>query len=382
MAQKFYEKGYVVDNDGRKQNVLVFVGRDYFKDNPTKVIYRESENGDPITASIDEISEFGVGDTYVFRRFNTLIDYSSQNPHNMSRSMQPEYKSKTVFLDLLIEGEASIYQYREGKVDKFFLQMGGDPIPLVNKKFVKPGASRAYGNFAYKQQLIDRLVCRSLHRSTIEKKKYKDTHLVFLAEEYNKCKGTSYTNNLAVRNEHDYYNLWIKGGIADYSLEFEDVLGPADEDFGSVSTYYVGFENELMLPYGRGNWSLVAGANYLSVGYGSEEGILGNNYVEHKTIEINAGIRRYFPITNGIAIFLSAQYLNDFANDSYFSVNGKDGSGMELSPNNTYSLSGGIRWKRLYGEYRYVAERSLSENWPKYNSYFEGSSIAIGINVF
>jgi hypothetical protein len=381
LAQKGYDSGYIITNDGTRKNVLIFRGNDYWKDNPSSIEYKESAGQVSKTATIDDIKEFGVQDFYVFRRFTTDIDYSSQNPMSMSVIMKPEYQTRTVFLDLLIDGDASIYQYKEGKLVKFFLQMDDKLQPLVYKKFMKED-KRIYGNFAYKKQLTEKFKCRDIHPSLIQKKSYKDTHLVFLAEKYNQCKGSAYTDYLKIRNKHDYYNLWVKGGLSNYSLEFEDVLGPADIDFGSASTFYAGIENELMLPYGRGNWSLVAGLNYLSIGFGTEEVASGNNYVQHNTIEINAGIKRYFPVTPDIAIFLSGQYLNDFKNSSYFSSNGKDDNGQDLSANNTYTLSGGVRWKRFYGEYRYVGERSLSENWPKYNSYFQGSSIVLGINIY
>ena len=58
-SQVEFEQGYLINNDGKRLECLI--KNVDWKNSPTKFQYKLNENSEPITASIDGVSEFGVG---------------------------------------------------------------------------------------------------------------------------------------------------------------------------------------------------------------------------------------------------------------------------------------------------------------------------------
>ncbi|MCD8541001.1 MAG: hypothetical protein LRY55_15520, partial [Leadbetterella sp.] len=122
-AQITYEKGYFVDNDGRKKNCLI--RNVEWLNNPVKFEYKLTENAEKQVAVIDSVAEFGSEGSFKYIRRYAVIDTSSTtNLKFASVNRNPEYRSSG-FLKVLEEGDASLYTYRFGVETRYFYSFEG-----------------------------------------------------------------------------------------------------------------------------------------------------------------------------------------------------------------------------------------------------------------
>ena len=95
-SQIKFEPGYFINNDGVKTNCLI-KNLDW-KDNPTRFIYKLTENDANTTLTIDSVQEFGVINESVFKRFIVKIDRSFEEVSKLNTEKEPTFKTDTLFL--------------------------------------------------------------------------------------------------------------------------------------------------------------------------------------------------------------------------------------------------------------------------------------------
>ncbi|MGB3465137.1 MAG: hypothetical protein WBA74_07705, partial [Cyclobacteriaceae bacterium] len=129
-AQTRYEPGYIIDNSGERQSVLI--KNTGWQVSPDKISYVTTNDPDIKVLGINDIKEFGLEDQTIFRKFITDVDQSSKKVGNLSVKRAPEYASDTLFLRLLVDSKVSLYSYSDGSGYKFFYQDGNDqPVELI-----------------------------------------------------------------------------------------------------------------------------------------------------------------------------------------------------------------------------------------------------------
>ena len=89
-AQVVFKPGYIVDNQGVKTECQI---KDYgWLFSPERVVYKLSEESDEITATVRDLSAFGVqGANYIRREVS--VDISPISLDNLSVNRMPEYSS-------------------------------------------------------------------------------------------------------------------------------------------------------------------------------------------------------------------------------------------------------------------------------------------------
>ena len=137
LAQTKFENGYFISNNGNKTTCLIKnMG---WKDSPTKFEYKLSENDTPKSATIKTVKEFSVGESYKFKRFTVDMDlyFEPANKKNLEQNPKADYVERTVFLQTLVEGKASLYLYDKGRYWKFFYTLDNEvPEQLFYKKYL------------------------------------------------------------------------------------------------------------------------------------------------------------------------------------------------------------------------------------------------------
>ncbi len=133
-AQVKFDSGYFVNNDGRKTICLI---KNYdWKYNPNDFLYKQAENADVQKADINDVREFGIVNFSRYERYDVDIDTSSEELDEVSTNSRPEFKRKRVFLKVIVEGKASLYEYwAENRVRYFFKTDSLTPEPLIHKKY-------------------------------------------------------------------------------------------------------------------------------------------------------------------------------------------------------------------------------------------------------
>ena len=134
-SQINFETGYFIKNNNVKTDCLIRnIG---WQKNPTEIEYKLNENDKSQKATISEIKEFNVGDSYKYKRFTINIDRSSSDINNLSREKNPVWKEETLLLKILVEGEINLYQYEDINFVRYFISSGNHETAeqLVYKEY-------------------------------------------------------------------------------------------------------------------------------------------------------------------------------------------------------------------------------------------------------
>ena len=155
-AQEDFKNGYIISNSGDRQEVLIY---DYnWKSNPTSITYKKSEDGEKLKGNLTTISEFGILDEARYQRAKVKIEGSSEDLNNLSTRAQPEFETKSVFLKVLVDGEADLLLHTIGRKKNYFIRVddAAPIVPLVYKKYQNTNGPLKE-NTQYKQQLFNNL---------------------------------------------------------------------------------------------------------------------------------------------------------------------------------------------------------------------------------
>lgn len=136
-----------------------------------------------------EVKEFGLEGLFKYERHTVDVDQSSTNIINVSVTRNPEFKSETTFLKVLIEGKATLYMFRKrGHTLYFYKKEGTQPIPLVHKIYRSVNSSSVIkDNNRYKQQLSNALKCDGFKPVLFDRLEYHHDKLIKLFSAYNNC---------------------------------------------------------------------------------------------------------------------------------------------------------------------------------------------------
>ena len=132
-SQINFDKGYFIENSGTKIECLIR-NIDWLN-NPIEFEYKESENSEQKTITIKDVQEFGIYDNSKYIKANLNIDLSSNNLDDLSDNKEIIFEEKELFLKVLIEGEASLYEYVDGKIVKFFFKNNNTEIEQLGRWF-------------------------------------------------------------------------------------------------------------------------------------------------------------------------------------------------------------------------------------------------------
>ncbi len=203
MAQGKFTKGYFVKTSGERTEAEIMLKSMDRRDNPKGFEYRTSASSQPVEADITQIKELGLSDGSLFRLFTVGMDRSSDDVNRLNTERNPEFKSETLFLRLLVDGKAMLYGYDEGNLHRFFFSLDGSPLEqLVYKRYNVPppeapvplgvNSPREVGtNENYKQQILNALKCKDIGMESIERLTYKQKALTRIFVNFNKCVGSS-----------------------------------------------------------------------------------------------------------------------------------------------------------------------------------------------
>jgi hypothetical protein len=199
-AQIVFEKGYFINNNGQKTNC--YIENEDWRNNPTSFNYKINETDqEKKLENIMGVSEFGIDNVSMYRRYLVNIEKSQNLSNNFSKSKAPQWNTETLFLFALVTGDASLYSYVDGNITKYFFETKNTPIEqlvyikYIGSNFLDDGLN-SYNeaiqeNNQYRQQLNNNVKCGEMNESAFMKLEYKKNSLLkhFLA--YNNCTGNT-----------------------------------------------------------------------------------------------------------------------------------------------------------------------------------------------
>jgi hypothetical protein len=388
-AQISFEKGYYIDNSGAK--IDGYIKNIDWKNNPTEFQYKQSENSEKQTITIENVKAFEIFNAAKYERHTVNIDTSNQNINDLDGSDQPRWEFKQLFLKVLIEGKASLYSYIEGNLRKYFFKKDDAEIEqLVFKKYMAT-ETRIGENTLFRKQLWDAFKCGDIPKK-VKNTLYNRRSLTKIFESYNACEGTDVINYEA-RVKRDRLNISVKPGVSFSSVEIGNSGIPNyNFDFENQVGFQLGVEAEFILNFNRNKWALLIEPTYIS--YAAEQEFIyiqtatetraTKVVLDYSAIEVPIGFRYYSFISDSSKLFINAFYMfNITLNDELYAER-RELLQAKITPKGNFAIGVGYKYANKYSvEFRYKTPRQLFPTNPIWGTYdYNNFAVIFGYTLF
>lgn len=305
-GQNDYRKGYFVDNENNKLEVFLQY-RDYTKLNQTENKENPIKYRSTLESPIEEISqmnikEIGIADEFKFQRFliPLLKNYGNQSLYDL--------QNKDLLLQVLVEGEASLYAYRNQKKTIYFYKLANESIPVELTYDVKTyGGEVVNTNSGYRKELYTVLKTDKLQPSDFAKIKYDDGDLIKIFNRYNKEIGKE---DVTFKNEFSKTRLVFTGFVNLNNSSI--VVGNAFSNSDKKSLFGIGLGAEAELRTSE-KWAFFFRASYQGSNYTlktneatrSTGTYVSTFDVDTKSIDVVLSPRYYMKISKNSSLFFN-----------------------------------------------------------------------------
>lgn len=312
-AQKDFKQGYYINNQGLK--VEGYIKSASFKncnDNSIPFFeFKKASNQSVQRIEKSDITEFGSGLELKFVKMKALLDdVSFFNKSNNDKDFTVE--EKTVFLNVLLEGKATLYTYDSGQGVKFLWKKDdGSEVAqqFLYKQYYQASLNLASNN-TFKDQLFKNLSCKNQTISDFSKVQYDKEELISVFEKYNKCNSSSskvYEDSEEAKTRINFTALlgYNNGNFRVVDIQFPTI----PENFGMIS---IGAEVELLL--GSGKSGFYANVEYKKAKSTTEQtgtvsqieaaGIRRVYKLDASFLDIVGGFRLYKKVSSSSAVFI------------------------------------------------------------------------------
>lgn len=389
-SQVSFEKGYHIDNNDQKISCLI-KNLDW-KNNPTKFEFKLSENSETQKADIKSIKEFAITNATKFIRSTVKIDRSSGNINNLNADKNPVFSEEQLFLKVLVEGKANLYEYTDSDLKRYFYNKTDAPIEQLIYKSYMISDLDVGKNTKFRQQLWMDLNCPNFKLSDVEKVEYKKNDLVQYFTKYSSCL-TNESVEYTPKQKKDLFNLTIRSRLYNSSLAIKNSMyNLRNTDFGKKTRIGFGVEAEYILPFNKNKWSIAIEPSYQS--FKSEKttnvkdvsGGIQNVSIDYSSIEVPLTIRHYFFLNKNAKLFVNASYVIDFALKSSVEFTRNDDSNfntLEIKSRNNPAIGIGFKQNDRYSiELRYQTSSEILANYVFWSSNYKTVAIIFGYSFF
>lgn len=305
-GQNDYRKGYFIDSDNNRREVFLQY-KDYTKLNlsenkDTPIKYKSTLEDATQEISQAKIKEIGVAEEFKFQRFliPLLKNYGNQPLH--------ELQNKSLLLQVLVEGEASLYAYHDNKKTVYFYKLSNESVPVELTHDIKTyGGEVVNTNSGYRKELYTALKTDKLQPSDFAKIKYNDNDLTKIFNSYNKEIGKE---DLTFKNEFSKSKMVFTGFV---NLNNSSVtVGNAFSNSDKKSLFGIGLGAEAELRISE-HWAFFLRASFQGANYTlktneakkSSATYVSTFDVDTKSIDIVLSPRYYMKINKDSNLFFN-----------------------------------------------------------------------------
>lgn len=378
-GQLKFVPAYFINNDGQRTDCEI---KDVdWESNPTSFEYRTGQS-EPSQLSINDVKEFGITNGSIYRRFTVGIDRTSDDPNNLTVSRTPDFKNETLFLRLLITGKGTLYEYFDHGLKRFFYQVNeGEVQQLIYLRFLGTAEGRGghyetgyiESNNQYKQQLFNDLKCANLDQRDFANLKYERASLMKLFNRYNKCQGGE-SESIELEQQTSTTHITLRAGTASNGFRLVDATNGTTTDLDKSLAFRVGVEIEIVMPFNKGLWSVVAEPDFQSY---SSKNASGTTQLDYKSLDLGVSLRRYLMLSDQRAFYvgLGGVYALPLGGSGAL----KTGSyKLDLSAGVNFYAAIGYRINKVSAEFFYGFGRGIMGDYLSYGSSYGGPGLMIG----
>ena len=389
-SQISFEKGYYIDNSNQKIDCLI-KNLDWGS-NPTKFEFKLTDKGQSKIETIESIKEFGIYNISKYIKKQVSIDRSSENINKLSENKDPYLKKEQLFLKVLIEGKANLYEYKDKNLRRYFYNKESSNIEQLIFKSYKTFENEIRENNKFRQQLWNNLRCSNHNMTRVISLNYNKNDLANFFIEYNQCNNQEVIN-YTKKQKRDLFNLNLRPRFNNSTLAVKSPSSILSSIESEVKLGFgFGLEAEFILPFYKNKWAIVVEPTYQSYKYKKitnsinfEGGVLITD-VNYNSIEIPFGLRHYFFLNEKSKIFINASYVIDLPSKSSIDYKRSDNvtvNSLKITSNS--NLAFGIGYK-IYDKYslemRYQNTRNILTREPAWYSEYNTLSLIIGYSFY
>ena len=385
-SQITFEKGYIIKNNGEKQTGLI--KNVDWRNNPTFIEYKKTAGSTVQKLGIKDVKAFEINNSSKYERYDVKIDRSSDDIMDMSTKRNPEFQYETLFLKVLVEGDANLYQYTHGNLTRFFYKTDGLPVTqLVYKRYLVQDEIIKVNN-DYKQKLFNTLHCPSFNLNTFKNLDYNKKKLVDIFNKYNKCKNSNY--KILTKKNKSKFRIIPKLQIRNASVLMRNVAYEDEfKNFGTKISPVFGVELEYTLPFNKNKWAVSLEPSYQN--YSNILEILNpdfphTRYLHYSSIELPINVKYNIFLNSNNRIFIDAGAVFDFpfSNDRIDFEDSSNTIYRSLDIKSVWNLSFGIGYalRDISIEFRFHNKRNITTYYTLWESNYSYVSLVLGYKIF
>jgi len=378
-SQISFEQGYFIDNSGQKINCQI--KNIDWNSNPTEFEYRLSIDNESKTATIKSVQEFGIDNISKYIRSTLDIDRSVENINTLSYDRKPIFKEETLFLKVLVEGKASLYQYKDGRLTRYFYNKESSSIEQLVYKSYKTDNNKIGKNNRFKNQLWNDLKCSHFKINMANSLKYKKADLIDYFAKYNECNNSTYIN-YQEKQKKDLFNLSFRPGVNISTLSIQNSLSNSrNTDFGNELAFRFGIEAEFIMPFNKNKWAIIVEPTYQY--FKSEKELTNQNVkAEYTSTELPIGVRHYFFLNENSKFFINGSFIIDL-NSNNSKIIFESGTDLKIKTRNNLAFGLGYKHNDRYSlELRYQTSREILNDFVFWFSDYQTFSVIFGYSIF
>jgi len=374
-SQISYIEGYYINDSNQKIDCLI---RNIdWKNNPIEFEYKISEQAKKETLTIESVKEFGIDNVSKYIRFDVNIDRSSNKQNLLSNDKNPIFKTEKLFLKVLIQGEASLFIYKDKSLTRYFYQTSHLDINQLIFKEYKTPENKIGTNNEFRRQLYSNIKCSDISMNDLKQIDYDKSSLLNIFTKYNSCKNSEFVN-FEEKVKSDLFNLNIRPGLNSSSLFINNsAISSRSTDYGNKLAFRIGLEFEFIMGFNKNKWAVIIEPTYQY--FKAEDKVitnLSNTNVDYKSLQLPIGVRHYLFLNNNSKIFINGSFIYDFVLNSKV-------RNLDASSSFNLAMGVGYNYNQKYSvEFRYHTNRDILTDYVAWNSDFKTISIIFGYTIF
>ncbi len=380
-AQTKFEKGYFIDNQNIKVECLI--KNLTWKRTPSEFVFKLAVDSTPISASAISVREFGISQGPRFISALVKIDRSCDDERNLSDEKDPVWSEEKLFLMVLIDGEASLYQYKQPTIERYFYKVKNSPIQqLVYKRFL-PAPDEKFlfkTNVLFRQQLWMDVRSKKLTISDVEKLGYNKNDLLQHFTNYNIDTDLVY-HIYSRKKEKPVFHFRLTPGLNYTTMAIDNRLdGVPDFDFGGQFGFRLGAEAELIIPYTNHKFGIVFEPTYQYFNSTKTDNTQ-TMYVHLNTVEFPVGLRYFFFLQRHLKIFLDGFFIPGLMISPHSDIQYEGYNNLVVDRAVNFAFGSGLNWERFGAEIRFYTNRDIINTEYLSTKYFR-YAVILGFRLF
>lgn len=373
-SQISYVKGYYINNSNQKIDCLI--KNIDWESNPVEFDYKFTQQTEKKTLTIESVKEFGIYNVSKYMRFDVNIDRSSNRQDLLSNDKNPIFKTEKLFLKVLIEGEASLFIYKDESLTRYFYQTNHLDLNQLIFKEYKTLENKIGTNNQFRRQLYNNLKCSDISMNDLKHIDYNKKSLLNIFTKYYSCKNSGFVN-FEEKVKSDLFNLNIRPGLNSSSLFINNDVSSRRTDYGNKLAFRIGLEFEFIMKFNKNKWAVIIEPTYQFF-KAEDKAItnLSNTNVDYKSLELPIGVRHYLFLNNNSKIFINGSFIYDIVLNSKV-------RNLDASSSVNLAMGLGYNYNQKYSiEFRYHTNRDILKDYVAWNSDFKTISLIFGYTIF